>query len=748
MSSNEILRLENVSKFYKTANNVAIGIRKVNASFHMGEFVIITGASGSGKSTLLNVLSGMTSYEEGVMYINGEDSSYYGHNEYEKYRKDYIACIFQNYNIIDSYSVYENIELALIARGVKKEERKPLILDVAKKVGINHRLKNKVTKLSGGEKQRTAIARALVSDAPILVCDEITGNLDHDTSIEIIKLLHSLSKDKLVLMVTHDPEEVMQYATRVISMYDGSIQSDRVLKEVNYTEVVKIKDTKPIKKGEIVHLALKSFKNTPKKSILLVLILLLATIFIGYACASIGARSELTGYADYGYYGSNNMCYEPTRLLVKKADDSELVAADYNYFNSLTNVKYVFEDDTVIDTSINGYIYYDDDKYFGNYFFIFDSKMIDETELNKGSLPSNKDEMVLEITQADYDVVKELVGKTFTFSWYDVDLTFELKLSGFIIKNDNKNPKVYLHPDFYNKIKEQKIPKTKNIQLESKYYTNLFFVSDTLANDSVMMFYCSNYYGMDFSEEDPQTTIKWYNHDQEYKFNNVNITYKNVDKMKDVEEQSGAVISDYYNLPDGFYNCMVLSRHIYNSICGNGIFETSIFVNDVKNIESTRSGLLNHGYIAIQLYYESTGYTDTILSTILSIFLYLFCIVLTSVIYLLSHLSLKNVIYSERKDLLIMRSLGISTKNVTAQIYLKLVGIGMITTILFIAASIALHGHYFPTYNVLYSISQMRALEMVYTAILMLAMTFLLSRKFAKNIFKSNIASKDREELQ
>ena len=272
MSSNEILRLENISKFYKTANNVAIGIRKVNASFHIGEFVIITGASGSGKSTLLNVLSGMTSYEEGVMYINGEDSSYYGHNEYEKYRKDYIACIFQNYNIIDSYSVYENIELALIARGVKKEERKPLILDVAKKVGIDHRLKNKVTKLSGGEKQRTAIARALVSDAPILVCDEITGNLDHDTSIEIIKLLHSLSQDKLVLMVTHDPEEVMQYATRVISMYDGSIQSDKVLKEVNYTETVKIKDTKPIKKGEIVHLALKSFKNTPKKSILLVLI--------------------------------------------------------------------------------------------------------------------------------------------------------------------------------------------------------------------------------------------------------------------------------------------------------------------------------------------------------------------------------------------------------------------------------------------------------------------------------------------
>ena len=747
MSNSEILRLENVSKFYKTANNVAIGIRKVNASFHMGEFVIITGASGSGKSTLLNVLSGMTSYEEGVMYINGEDSSYFGHNEYEKYRKDYIACIFQNYNIIDSYSVYENIELALIARGVKKEERKQLILDVAKKVGIDHRLKNKVTRLSGGEKQRTAIARALVSDAPILVCDEITGNLDHDTSIEIIKLLHSLSKDKLVLMVTHDPEEVMQYATRVISMYDGSIQSDKVLKEVSYTEDIKIKDTKPIKKSEIVHLAFRSFKNTPKKSILLVLILLLATIFIGYACASIGVRSELTEYADYGYYGGNSMCYEPTRILVKKADDSELGAADYNYFNNLANIKYVLEDDTLIDTSINGYIYYDDDKYFGNNFFIFDSRMINEAELNKGTLPSNKDEMVLEITQADYDVVKELVGEKFTFSWYDVDLMFELKLSGFIIKNDNKNPKVYLHPDFYNKVKEQKIPKTKNIQLENRLYTNLFFVSDTLANDSVMMFFTSEY-AMDFSEQPSVTSIKWNKKGEEQKFNNVNITYKSVDKFQFIEDESGAEISDYYILPDYFYNCMVLSRHIYDSICESGIFETSIFVNDAKNVESTRTELLNHGYIAIQMYYESAGNTDSILSTILSIFLYLFCIVLTGVIYLLSHLSLKNVIYSERKDLLIMRSLGINTKNVTAQIYLKLVGIGMITTILFIATSIALHGHYFPTYNILYSISRMRVLEMIYTAILMLAMTFLLSRKFAKNIFKSNIASKDREELQ
>ena len=742
MSNSEILRLENVSKFYKTTNNVAIGIRKVNASFHMGEFVIITGASGSGKSTLLNVLSGMTSYEEGVMYINGEDSSYFGHNEYEKYRKDYIACIFQNYNIIDSYSVYENIELALIARGVKKEERKQLILDVAKKVGIEKRLKNKVTKLSGGEKQRTAIARALVSDAPILVCDEITGNLDHDTSIEIVKLLHSLSQDKLVLMVTHDPEEVMQYATRVISMYDGTIQSDKVLKEVTCAEDIKIKDTNPIKKGEIVKLALKSFKNTPKKSILLVLILLLATIFIGYACASVNSTNNSTNW--FGFYTSQKS-YDKKRILVKRQDNAILSDADYNYLNNLDNVRYVYKNNFIIDKAIPiRYQDYDHDIYLNYECFINNANMITDDMITLGRLPQGKDEVVIETVEANYVDLKNILGNEVVCE--DWSLSFKAKLVGLIITSDAFDSKIYISNEQFNKYQEINLVRANNVRTSEWLNSSDFaLVSDKLPNNTITIYTSYEIWG----DKPAKTNVTYNDNGEEKTIDDVEVQYKFIEDYSAMIADSGVDIDQYFNNMEGVYSTFtVYSKDLFDTVTTTSSTEASIYVNNAKNASAVQSALNANNYLAVIAYYEKTDETGNILGTVLGIFLYLFCIVLAGVIYLLSHLSLKNVIYSERKDLLIMRSLGINAKQVSAQIYIKLVGVAMISTLCFIIASILLHGVYFPSSHILYSISRMSVLEMIYMVLIMLAMTFLLARKFSKNIFKANIASKDREELQ
>ena len=223
--SKPIIQLENISKYYTGAGGVGLGLRKVNCSFSLGEFVIITGPSGSGKTTLLNVISGMDTYEEGILYINGEDSTYFGPKEYEEYRRNYISFIFQNYKLVDSFTVYQNVELALIARGLSKTERQDKVLQIIDEVGLSHRKKHRVTQLSGGEKQRVAIARELASDAPIMVCDEITGNLDKKTSEEIIALLRKVSYNKLVLLVSHDIEEAIMHATRVITMHDGMIKA-------------------------------------------------------------------------------------------------------------------------------------------------------------------------------------------------------------------------------------------------------------------------------------------------------------------------------------------------------------------------------------------------------------------------------------------------------------------------------------------------------------------------------------------
>ena len=181
-----MLKLENVSKIYYTNGIVATGISKVNLELNIGEFVVITGESGSGKSTLLNVISGIDSYEEGEMYINGKETSHYTEKDFEEYRKKYIANIFQSFNLINSYTVYQNVELVLLLNGYKRKQIKKKVLDIIDKVGLTKFKNTKVSKLSGGQKQRVAIARAIVKDTPIIVADEPTGNLDTKSAYEII----------------------------------------------------------------------------------------------------------------------------------------------------------------------------------------------------------------------------------------------------------------------------------------------------------------------------------------------------------------------------------------------------------------------------------------------------------------------------------------------------------------------------------------------------------------------------------
>ena len=199
-----MLKLENVSKIYYNKGMIATGITKVNLELKLGEFVVITGESGSGKSTLLNVISGIDSYEEGEMYVNGKETSHYTEKDFEEYRRKYVANIFQNFNLINSYTVYQNIELILLLKGEKKSNIKKKILDIINKVGLTKFKNTKVSKLSGGQKQRVAIARAIIKDTPIIVADEPTGNLDTKSAEEIIELLRKVAKDKLVVMVTHN----------------------------------------------------------------------------------------------------------------------------------------------------------------------------------------------------------------------------------------------------------------------------------------------------------------------------------------------------------------------------------------------------------------------------------------------------------------------------------------------------------------------------------------------------------------
>ena len=278
------LLLKDIGKIYVSENNVTVGIRGVNLAFDRGEFVAVTGKSGSGKSTLLNVISGMDSYEEGELFICGEPTSHYMQSDWEEYRERYISFIFQDYNIIESFTVLENVELALM-RIEDKKQRRARALELIERVGMTSHIHHKGSKLSGGQKQRTVIARALAKDSPIILADEPTGNLDSKTSEEIIELLREVSRDKLLIVVTHNFEEVEKYATRHIRIFDGTVESDTVisvteLKEATDTD--KSESTKPddakkkIRDGITLGKAL--FTSKPKLTVFLCMLMLVGAI--------------------------------------------------------------------------------------------------------------------------------------------------------------------------------------------------------------------------------------------------------------------------------------------------------------------------------------------------------------------------------------------------------------------------------------------------------------------------------------
>ncbi len=288
-----LLRLKDVGKIYVSEGNVAVGIRGVNLSFDRGEFVAITGASGSGKSTLLNVLSGMDTYEEGEFYVEEQPTSHYLQPDWEKYRQEYISFIFQNYNIIESFTVLQNVELALMTISDPIERRKRAI-ELIERVGLKSHMRHKGSQLSGGQKQRTVIARALAKDSPIILADEPTGNLDSETSKEIIALLREVSKDKLLIMVTHSYDQVKDYATRHVRIYDGAVEADQVItppEDREYPEIEHDQTIKPISNGFLLGRSL--FTAKPRLSFFLCTLMIIGSLGIFFMTGACGDFQEM-----------------------------------------------------------------------------------------------------------------------------------------------------------------------------------------------------------------------------------------------------------------------------------------------------------------------------------------------------------------------------------------------------------------------------------------------------------------------
>ena len=221
-----MLQLKGITKNYLSGDNEVKALKGIDLEFRESEFVSILGQSGCGKTTMLNIIGGLDRYTSGDLVINGKSTKQFKDKDWDTYRNHSVGFVFQSYNLIPHQTVLANVELALTISGVGKEERRKRAIEALTKVGLGDQINKKPNQMSGGQMQRVAIARALVNDPDILLADEPTGALDSKTSDQVMEILKDISKDRLIIMVTHNPELAEKYSSRIIKLLDGKVTDD------------------------------------------------------------------------------------------------------------------------------------------------------------------------------------------------------------------------------------------------------------------------------------------------------------------------------------------------------------------------------------------------------------------------------------------------------------------------------------------------------------------------------------------
>lgn len=257
-----MLELKGITKDYLAGENTVHALKGIDLKFRKSEFVSILGPSGCGKTTMLNIIGGLDKYTTGDLVINGKSTKSFKHRNWDAYRNHSIGFVFQSYNLIPHQTVLQNVELALTLSGVSKSERRKRAKEALRQVGLENQIRKKPSEMSGGQMQRVAIARALVNNPDIILADEPTGALDTETSIQVMEILKSVAKDRLVIMVTHNPELAEKYSTRIIRMLDGVIKSDNMPLTEEEVMAEQEKDRELIAKNEKVKMPSMSFATS------------------------------------------------------------------------------------------------------------------------------------------------------------------------------------------------------------------------------------------------------------------------------------------------------------------------------------------------------------------------------------------------------------------------------------------------------------------------------------------------------
>ena len=719
-----MIKLEKVSKFYASGdNNVSLGLHNVSLEMKKGEIIGIVGESGSGKSTFLNVCSLLDTYEEGEIYYDGIPVSSFTPEEIDEFRKNHIGFIFQNYNLIDSYTVLQNVLMPLIIKGVNLKEAKIKAKEIIKKVGLEHRMNHKGTRLSGGEKQRCVIARALASDSEILACDEPTGNLDSKTGREIIELIKEVARDKLVLIVTHNYEELSDIITRRLTFADGNLIEDTKLKnKQDCSDELLPKSEYKFSFKERLRLSIKDIFSTPKKSILTFIIFLAISAFIAYLYT--GLITYRNSYADDGIFqnvvSDRFVIYETG----KKFNYSDFDGLDINHYANFEDQLIFFKTDTVDREAA---------------YFRFSMPNV---KLKKGTFPKNDNEVILGVPE---NGISSCYKETVTFDLrfgaaatgkYDkyndlMELTEsgykakEFKVVGYYTLSDStiRDYIVTGTSNFTQMVTNSLINKTLINYSDSRidcYLTDDFYirnrlVDDNLADNVIKLTLPSSY-------EEVFNDIE----------NNLLLKYNDV-----ILDKTGLTFDISYELTT-FNSSMSANMNTYRRYAYLFDNYLSIYETDQVKIDNLINKISNLGY-SICNAKEAYVIEDLSFSSILNTILYAFYIVgvifAFVIVFFISYFILARIYAIKNKDYTVFRTLGMSKKDMASLVRIQTVILSLSTAILVL---IAVGISYIFNYPIIGGFHRIGILGIIVYLIFMYSLFFAI--RFNRKLYKFSVS--------
>ncbi len=756
-----MIRLKNVSKFYYSKGIVASGISRVNLDLDVGEFVVITGESGSGKSTLLNVISGLDTYEEGEMYIEGRETSHYTTADFEAYRQKYISCIFQNYNLVSSYTVYQNIALAMQIDGYDASEIRKRVNEIIDKVGLSEFSNRKASRLSGGQKQRVAIARALAKNTSILVADEPTGNLDSTSAEGIVELLTEIAADKLVVVVTHNYDQFKDHATRVIKMHDGKIVEDAVVSHRQRTVTAEqavtereegskhqAKKRSGMSYGTQFKLGVRNTFNLPSKFLLLLLVFLFVASSVSSQYVTVKKQQDTVSEAGWNDYFTN---YDPKRIVVERNDRGPFTRADYDAIENAPHVEKLIREDIIYDSSA----YLES----GNFTFI--GYMLSISNLGRqpdlGEMPDEDNEVILEGPDDGFTFgtnPSDIIGQTFSLTSDDeYETEHEVKVSGIIFTDS-----------ILGKVEDD----------TSDYYdSGKIYFSDAMITEMRSSLYASNSTttmiinrkeetctpgsgGLVVNENVPEGYIllptsydamfeKGYAAGNEVKLRvKALYYYAEADLMimgtygeKTFTKKTG--LEDLAEHDGEIYINPIDYRRLYEK----GSFQASVFVDDTKNTEGMKDMLERGGYHVLVLKDHIYNYFN---SEIVDVIQLPIAIIISLAVFFIAYFVVRLILKSRGVYFAIVRMLGMNRDSANRIMRVELIFVCMIAYALFLLFIFLSRSGIVQSQQLADYLMYLTLRDYIILAVILLTMAVLISNRFMRSIFRSSAMGTYREE--